>query len=47
LQWEVGGKLQAPSSEIPQYFCFDPSTHVLRMTYSNSITTEFNQIVQT
>lgn len=47
LQWEQNGKLQAPSSATPQYYCFEPSTLELRMTYSNSITAQFGQIVKT
>jgi TonB family protein len=46
LQWEVDGKLQAPPSATPQYYCFDTSTLALRMTYSNSITTEYGRIVK-
>jgi TonB family protein len=46
LQWLVDGKLQAPGSATPQYYCFDPSLPALRMTYSNSITTEYNRIVK-
>jgi TonB family protein len=47
LQWELNGKMQAPSSETPEYYCFDLATLALRMTSSNSFTTEFNQIVKT
>jgi TonB family protein len=47
LQWELNGKLQVPSSATPQHYCFNPSTLALRMTYSDPITTEFNQIVKT
>jgi TonB family protein len=47
LQWEVDGKLQAPGSAMPQYYCFDPLLLALRMTYSNSLMTEYSQIVKT
>jgi TonB family protein len=47
LQWEVDGKLQAPASAVPQNYCFDPSTLALRIAYSQSITSEFSQIVKT
>jgi TonB family protein len=46
LQWVVDGKPQAPASATPQYYCFDPSLLALRMTYSNSITTEYSRIVK-
>ncbi|MGP8174447.1 MAG: energy transducer TonB [Terracidiphilus sp.] len=45
-QWEQDGKLQAPRSAMPDYYCFDPSTLALQMTYSNSVTKEFSQIVK-
>lgn len=47
LQWLVDGKLQAPSSGMASYYCFDPATLALRMTYSNQLTKQFSQLVKT
>ena len=47
LQWKVDGKLMAPTSATPQYYCFDLHTMTLRMAYSSLITTMFSQIVKT
>ncbi len=40
------GGLQTNSS-TPRYYCFDPSTNALRVSYSDSITAEFNHIAKT
>jgi TonB family protein len=47
LERMVDGKLQFPSSGMPNYYCFDLSTPALRMTYSDQLTKQFNQIVKT
>ena len=47
LQWLVDGKLQAPSSVMASYYCFDPATLALRMTYSNQLTKQYSQLVTT
>ncbi len=47
LQWQKNGVLNAPPSATPQYYCFDPPTKALRMTFSDPITTEYDQIVKT
>ncbi len=44
---EKDGKLQVPSFARSNYYCLDPSTLALRMTYSESLTTEYNRIVKT
>jgi len=45
-QREPNSKVSAPSSAVLNYDCFDPSTHALLMSYSNSVTKEFGQIVK-
>jgi TonB family protein len=40
------GKLQDQSSGMASYYCFDPVTRVLRMTYSNQWTTQFSRLVK-
>jgi TonB family protein len=47
LQWLVDAKLQAPSSGMASYYCFDPATLALRMTYSNQLTKQFSELVKT
>jgi TonB family protein len=47
LQWMVDGKLQAPSSGMANYYCFDPATMALRMAYSNQLSKHFSQLVKT
>lgn len=47
FQWEQNGVLKAPPSAVPQYYCFDPPTMALLMTYRNTITTEYSHIVKT
>ena len=47
LQWLVDGKLQAPSSGMDSYYCLDPATLALRMTYSHELTIQFSEIVKT
>lgn len=47
LQWLVDGKLQAPSSTMPSYYCFEPSTLAVRITNSNLVANEFSQVVKT
>lgn len=47
LQWLLNGKLQVPSSEMGSYYCFDPATLALLMTYSNEMTKQYSQLVKT
>lgn len=47
LQWIVDGKLLAPGSAVPSYYCFGPSVPVLRTVVSNQMTTGYDQIVKT
>ncbi len=47
LQWLVDGKLQAPSSGLPQEYCFEPATMALRIAYSNQLTKQYSQLVKT
>jgi TonB family protein len=38
------GKLQAPHPPIAGYYCFDPHTQALRLTYFNSVTTDYSRV---
>ena len=44
--WLAEGKLQAPGFGA-DYYCFDPKTLVLRMTYTNQLAKEFSQLWKT
>ena len=41
----VNGNLQV-SNGVPDHYCFDPATLVLRESYSNQLTTQYSQIVK-
>jgi TonB family protein len=47
LQWVIDGKLQAPSSGLPQEYCFEPATMALRIAYSDQLTKQYNHLVKT
>lgn len=42
----VDGKLEVASSSAANYYCFDPATSALRMTYRQQLTTQYRQIVK-
>jgi protein TonB len=47
LQWENNGKLEAPPSARPEFYCFSPSLPILRLVYNNALTYEYNQLAKT
>ncbi len=47
LQWLVDGELQAPGSNLPEEYCFEPATMALRVAFSNQLTTQYSQLVKT
>jgi TonB family protein len=47
LLWNRNGMLVAPNSAADEHYCFETSSHALRMTYSDSKTAEFSRIVKT
>ncbi len=46
-QWVQRGKLHVSSSSMPSYYCFDIGTMVLLRIYSDPLTQEFSQVVNT
>jgi TonB family protein len=47
LQWFVNGQPSAPSSSVGERYCFDPASHALLISVSNTIGTEYREIVKT
>lgn len=47
LQWIVNGRPQAPASSEGERYCFDPTSHALLISVSNTIGAEYRQIVKT
>lgn len=47
MGWMVKGKVQFPSTAMPNGYCFDPSTLALRIVYSNEFVQSYNQLVKT
>jgi TonB family protein len=47
LQWVVNGRPQAPPSSVGSQYCFDPSSHALLVSVSNTMVAEYRQIVKT